>query len=91
MTAENPDFDNEMAKLAKAIVQTATLDATPFDERVDAFKALTTYYALRLRHKPDDDDTADGGFSFAGSSFAHAAEEKPNGGPDVRSRSRRSS
>lgn len=82
----NLDFDEELAKLAKSIVQKAGLDATPLDERVDAFKALTAYYALRLKHK-DGDDEETAGFSFADASFASA--EQPNGGQAFRSRSRR--
>lgn len=86
--AGEADFDAELAKLAKSIVQKAVLDATPFDERVDAFKALTAYYALRLKHKTGDDDEPDGGFSFDNAGFA--GTEQPNGGQAVRSRPRRS-
>lgn len=82
------DFDAELAKLAKSIVQKAVLDTTPFDESVDAFKALTAYYALRLKHKTADDEDSDGGFSFDNAGFAGA--EQPNGGQAVRSRPRRS-
>lgn len=81
------DFDKELAKLAKTIVQKATLDATPFDESVDAFKALTTYYALRLKHKTGEEDADESAFSFGNTGFAGA--EQPNGGQTVRSRSRR--
>lgn len=82
------DFDMELAKLARTIVQKATLNDTPFDESVDAFKALTTYYALRLKHKTGDDDPDPNGFNFGNTGFADT--EQPNGGPAVRSRSRRS-
>jgi len=81
------DFDAELAKLAKAIVQKATQENTPFEESVDAFKALTAYYALRLKHKPDEDEPDDG-FSFASS---RPGEEHENGGAPVRTRSRRPS
>lgn len=80
-------FETELATLAKSIVQKAILGDTPFDESVDAFKALTTYYALRLKHKQGDDDEDDSEFSFGKTSFAD--EEKPNGGQSVRSRPRR--
>lgn len=84
---KDPDFDAELATLAKSIVQKAILEATPFGESVDAFKALTAYYALRLKHKAgDDDDSANGGFSFVNGA---AFEEQHHGGAVVRSRSRR--
>lgn len=84
------DFDEELAKLAKSIVQKATLDATPFDESVDAFKALTAYYALRLKHKQGDTDDGEGGFSFDTPIEAPPGQEHQNDGQAVRSRPRRS-
>lgn len=83
--AGGADFETELAKLAKSIVQKAALETTPFDESVDAFKSLTTYYALWLKHRQGDEDD-DGGFSFAS---GLTAAEPPNGSANVRSRPRR--
>ncbi len=52
-------------KLAKSISETAQQDATDFKDRLDAFKFLTAYYALLMKHAGkgggDDDDD---GFDF---------------------------
>lgn len=81
------DFKKSFDKIAENIATKAALETTPFAEVIDAFKAMTTLYALQLKHKdaPDDDDT--GGFDF--SNGIHA--EDNNGRTKSRVRDRRSS
>ena len=52
-------FTDEMDKLAAGIASKATGDAIALGDKIDAFKALTPYYALQLknRDRPDEDDT----------------------------------
>lgn len=56
----NDDLRCEMDKLATALAKAAGADATDMKDRIDAFKALTTWAALRLKHPdgPDDDEDA---------------------------------
>lgn len=89
MIANPDDFEKELLTLVRHVVKKATQDATPFTESVDAFKQLTAYYALRLKHRTGEDDDTDSGFSFDQAGLD--TTEKPNGGQSVRSRSRRPS
>ena len=58
------DFKKNFDKVAKNIADKAANKDTPFAEVIDAFKAMTAYYALQLKHKdaPDEDTS---GFDFA--------------------------
>ena len=59
------DFKDSFDKIAKIMADKATEKDTPFAEITDAFKAMTAYYALLLKHKgKTSDDDADG-FDFA--------------------------
>lgn len=65
--ARKSELNAELDKLAMLISQQAAQDATPLMERLDAFKALTTYYSAQNRARKgkasDDDETSDG-FDF---------------------------
>lgn len=72
-------FDAHIEKLAKHIADKAIDKDTPFAESLDAFKQLTAYYALTLRHReepPPDEDSSN--FSNFGKRL-DAAQEQPNG------------
>lgn len=71
------DFDESFAAIAKIMKDKASDKDTPFAEITDAFKALTAYYALVLKHRKGgtkDDD----GFDFAsglGTEDEHGTEQ----------------
>lgn len=77
---------SDLDKLASCIAKSAALAATPLAEQVDALKALTSLYAVMnkggKRTPPADDGTP----TFE--DFADSIEEKGNGGPEARVRSR---
>lgn len=87
------NFPDELDKLAKQVAAKAASADTPLQESVDALKALTPYYALLLKRKPDvpqDDGDAPSFRNFQASLDADTTtEESPNGGAQVRSRRRR--
>lgn len=56
------DLCAEMDKLATKLAKDAS-DATDLKDRVDAFKALTTYLAFRMKH-PDDPSDEENNFNF---------------------------
>lgn len=61
MSKNNNDINEVLDEFAHDVVKTAKLSVTPFEEKLDAFKALTAYAALRhkMRQKgdgPDEDD-----------------------------------
>lgn len=67
-------FLNEMDLLAAEIAKAARADETNLDIKIDAFKALTPYYAHQMKLKksdPEDDDLPD--FNKFASSI-HATE-----------------
>lgn len=49
------DFTDEMDKLAASIAKEAGSEAKAFGDRIDAFKALMPYYAIRMKNKGKDD------------------------------------
>lgn len=53
------DLRDEMDKLATSLAKDAGLPETDFKDRIDAFKALTTYAAFRMKHPDDPSDDAD--------------------------------
>lgn len=53
---EDDSFERQMARFAKAIAQKAANEKTPLEEATNAFKALTTYYAVLRRYPEKDDD-----------------------------------
>ena len=57
------DLREEMDKLATSLAKAAGADATDMKDRIDAFKALTTYAAFRAKH-PDDNSDDDDAFNF---------------------------
>ena len=73
-------------KLAKTLSDKAAEKNTPLQESIDAFKALTAYYAAQQKNRKnrDDDEPDSEGFSFAGS------DEVVNGG-NTQVRARRNS
>ena len=64
MTSIEKTLDSWAGKLSDK----AAKDDTPLQESIDAFKALTAYYAVERKQlkKQDEDDPDSGGFSFAG-------------------------
>ena len=56
-----------MDTLAEAIAAKASEKDTPLQERIDAFKALTAYYAAQQKRakKSAEDEPDEGGFSFS--------------------------
>jgi hypothetical protein len=67
-------------KLASQLSDKAAKDNTPLQESIDAFKALTAYYAAQQKNRKNqaDDEPDSQGFSFAGS------DEVVNGSPGQR-------
>ena len=55
-------------ELAKTLGDKVRQTDTSLQESIDAFKALTAYYAVERKQlkKQDEDDPDSGGFSFAG-------------------------
>ena len=58
MTKTTKDINEVLDEFAHDVVTTAKFKDTPFEEKLDAFKALTAYAALRhkMRLKGDDID-----------------------------------
>ena len=73
-------------KLAKTLSDKAAQKDTPLQESIDAFKALTAYYAAqqKRRGKQDDEEPDSEGFSFAGSDEVVNGESRQH--PQVRAR-----
>lgn len=55
-------FDDQLSHLAQTIADAASGPDVPLSDRIDAFKALTSYYVgtSKLNKRPDDDE--DGSF-----------------------------
>ena len=73
-------------KLAKTLSDKAAEKNTPLQESIDAFKALTAYYAARqksAKKSGEDDEPETGGFTFAGSDEVVNGERQH---PQVRTR-----
>lgn len=67
-------FLDEMDLLAAEIAKAARADATDLDIKIDAFKALTPYYAHQMKlNKPDPEDSGLPDFDKFASSI-HATE-----------------
>ena len=65
MTSLKQTLDN----LAKVLSDKVAKDDTSLQESIDAFRALTAYYAAQGKRvrKQDDDEPDSDGFTFAGS------------------------
>jgi hypothetical protein len=63
-------FETDIKNLASAIVAQALKEGTSFQDKVDAFKAVTTYYGLLLKNR----DSADAEQVPAGPSFLDFSE-----------------
>lgn len=86
------DFDAEMLRFAKALQQKASENSTPLEEATNAFKALTTYYAILRKHPKDDSEGSMTTFEGLQDEVHRVVrEESENGGTaaPVRSRSGR--
>ena len=57
------DFRTSFDKMAEIMANKATQPDTPFAEITEAFKVMTAYYALTLKHREALPDDADG-FDF---------------------------
>lgn len=58
MAKENETFERQMERFAKSVIQKAGAADTCLKDITDAFKALTTYYAI-LRKYPGEPEDAD--------------------------------
>lgn len=76
-------FAESMDKLAAIIVRKAEFPDTPLAESIDAFKALTPYFAILVKSRKAD---ADGEASFA--DFTKELTEHQNGGTELPDRRR---
>lgn len=75
------NLKSELDQMAKSLIDKAKENETPLAEIVDAFKAVTAYYALDLKRKgrePAEDQDEN---SFAG--FQERLKEVENGGEAV--------
>ena len=75
-----------MDELANKLKDKAAQKDTPLQESIDAFKALTAYYAARqksAKKSGEDDEPETGGFTFAGSDEVVNGERQH---PQVRTR-----
>lgn len=66
------DFLEEMDHLAAEIAKEARLAATGLDNKIAAFKALTPYWAKKVKEGEEDDDNGDDFGSFT--KAIHATE-----------------
>ena len=53
------DLKGTLDQFAEEIAQQARGEATPLDQKLDTFKALTTYYGLLLKRRKDGEDPDD--------------------------------
>jgi len=53
-------FEQQMEKVAKHIAEKAVHKETPFAESLDAFKQLTVYFGMLLKHKEPGKPDGDG-------------------------------
>jgi hypothetical protein len=62
---ENSPIEAKIAKLAEKIADEASEFEVALPERIDAFKALTTYYVntTKINNKPTPDDEEEPGFA----------------------------
>ena len=80
--SRNPkDINEVLDEFAHDVAKTAKAAATPFEEKLDAFKALTAYAALRHKMRQKGDDLDQDGEETMDDLRAHmkAAGERPNG------------
>lgn len=83
-------FLDEMDQLAAEIAKAAREDKTSLDIKIDAFKALTPYYAHQMKNKGKEDDTDDDLPNFGNfQSRIHAVAETDNGADESGVRSDR--
>lgn len=56
-----PTLEKTLSDFALELAQAARLAATPLEQKIDTFKALTAYRALELKGRKgrDEDDEAD--------------------------------
>lgn len=85
-------LQKDLDELASAVCKKAREADTQLDQRIDALKALTTYYAVREKVKAkngDADGSEDGDFgTFQTAIHAAAQTEHPHGAASKPSRSR---
>ena len=74
-------FDTQMDSLAKQIAGKAMKEDTPLEQQLDAFKQLTLYYGLLMKHRVGEanDDSAANFANF--SSRLNETEENVHGRP----------
>ena len=84
MTRNTKDINEVLDELAHDVAKTAkgqSGDKVPFEEKLDAFKALTAYAALRhkMRQKGDDLDDPEESTMEDLRAAISGAGERPNG------------
>lgn len=60
MTKRKESLESTLSEFATELAKQARLSDTPFDQKLDAFKALTAYRALELKAKKGRDDDDEG-------------------------------
>lgn len=68
-------FKTSLDSLANKICEKAVEEGTSLTEKIDAFKALTTYRAMQLKERKGASEDDDEGFD----TFAAQLEESRNG------------
>lgn len=85
------DFKHSLHQLAQTIAKKAQQDTTSLSDQLDAFKALTTYYAAMAKQRGkagDEPDESDGPSLADLASQLHVTEPMNGGNPSVRGRRR---
>lgn len=69
----------EMDKFAQALINKASQNATPLIESIDAFKAVTAYYAAQQKNRKGqtDEEPDPSGFTFA-DEVVHGGNKTPS-------------
>ena len=81
MTTKPKDINEVLDDLAHDVAKKAQHTDTPFEEKLDAFKALTAYAALRHKMRQKGDDLDQDGESTMDDlrQQISGAQERPNG------------
>lgn len=88
--ADGLTFEQQMARFAAALQRKASASNVPLPDATNAFKALTTYYAILRRYPGKDDDDGDTTFDELQDDVRRvvAEESGPDGATPVRNRRR---
>ena len=70
-----------LAEWAESLRKKAEEKDTPLQESIDAFKAVTAYYAVELKQRKksgDDEEPDDGGFTFGEAGHGGGSQKIPS-------------